>query len=246
MLGALSRLPSWELDRDEEDIRGWALRDGAGHVLGTVGELIVDTRTESVVQVVLGDGKKFSAHDVFVGDHFLTLTGGPEKTALRAPRLEGGPSVRRRRSTSRAEVPARAAPVKRPSLFAPSRSGPYKRTTPDLVLPLIDEEIDVSKRRFDAGGVRIDAHVVTKPVRPGRRACVRSTSGSCGGSSISRFSQLTPTRACATRASKCRRGPNCPSWANARSRRRRDRHQEGGRRSAWSTCETPSGTRASK
>ena len=61
MQGALTQLRSWKLDHKNEDIRGWALRDPDGHVLGTVGELIVDTDSKHVTQVVLGDGKRYAA-----------------------------------------------------------------------------------------------------------------------------------------------------------------------------------------
>jgi hypothetical protein len=73
MQGALSRLRSWELDRPEEDIRGWPMRDGAGNTLGTVDELIIDTETQYVAQVMLTDGRSFPAHDVVIGDGIVTL-----------------------------------------------------------------------------------------------------------------------------------------------------------------------------
>jgi len=73
MLGALSRLPAWDLDRREQDIRGWAVRDTDGRVLGTVDELVIDTDTKRVAQVVLAEGTLFPAHDVLIGDHVLTI-----------------------------------------------------------------------------------------------------------------------------------------------------------------------------
>ena len=116
--------PPWELDRREDDIRGWALRDREGHTLGMVDELIVDTRTENVVEVVLGDGKKFSAHDVFVGDHVpdplwsrKTHARGPQTNpAQRSQETRADPwfALTRKDIASRnADVPSilRAAPV---------------------------------------------------------------------------------------------------------------------------------------
>jgi uncharacterized protein (TIGR02271 family) len=143
MLGALSRLPTWELDHREEDIRGWAVRDTAGRVLGTVDELIVDTDSQRVTQVVLADGRQFSAHDVFIGDHVLTVGERREAIAKAAPQPVRPP------------VPAPAP--------APAYAKPRANEFGDLVIPVVDEEIDVGKRSIEAGGVRVRSHVVEKP-----------------------------------------------------------------------------------
>jgi len=142
MLGALSRLPTWELDHREEDIRGWAVRDANGRVLGTVDELIVDTESQRVAQVVLADGRQFSAHDVFIGDHVLTIGERREAMAKPAP-------------------PAARAPAAAPP--APAYVRPRTNEAGDLVIPVVDEEIDVGKRSVEAGGVRVRSHVVEKP-----------------------------------------------------------------------------------
>src|SRR4051794_31897709 len=116
MLGALSRLPSWELDRNEEDVRGWPLRDGSGNMLGTVDELIVDTDTQYVTQVVLTDGRKFPAHDVFIGDGMVTLGGEVVRRAEPAMRTAAAAPLPR--------APTPAAPLPRAPTPAPAAAAP--------------------------------------------------------------------------------------------------------------------------
>ncbi len=154
MQGALSRLHSWELDRKEDDVRGWALRDMEGRTLGNVGDLIVDTDTRTVIRVVLGDGRQYAASQVFLGDRFLTLS-RPQKRdpAIRETRTE---------SSTQTEAAARASESADPTKIE-SRPLVANRDF-DLVVPIIEEELEVSKRRYETGGIRVDAHVVTKPV----------------------------------------------------------------------------------
>ncbi len=73
MLSALSQLPSWELDHPDEDVRGWLMLDESGKTLGRVSDLIVDTDTRYVAQVVLTDGRKFPAYDVYIEDAAVRL-----------------------------------------------------------------------------------------------------------------------------------------------------------------------------
>jgi uncharacterized protein (TIGR02271 family) len=158
MLGALSRLPSWELDRNEEDVRGWPLRDGTGNLLGTVDELIVDTDTQYVAQVVLSDGRKFPAHDVFIGDGIVTLGGEIRRTETTPRAIAAQPAQPR--------VPAAAPPVAAaPRAVRTAEIVPTRRIDEnDLVIPIVDEELEIKKRIVERGGVRVHSHMTEKPV----------------------------------------------------------------------------------
>jgi sporulation protein YlmC with PRC-barrel domain len=57
----LSELSGWKLADPSEDLRGLPLADPAGHPLGTITELAVDTETNLIERVVLDDG---TAHHV--------------------------------------------------------------------------------------------------------------------------------------------------------------------------------------
>jgi len=215
MQGALSRLPKWELDRKEDDIRGWALRDTDGHTLGTVGELIVDTETQHVTKIVLADGKQYPAHDVWLGDHVLTLdspkttrtettrtvAAATPETALRTeerprseerlrteerPRSEERPRTgavaKMEKAVEEVKEKAEKAVTSAKDAIKPGREREREREgaipareaiqrTPvedtnglDLVVPVIDEELEVGTRRIDVGGMRVASHIVSEPV----------------------------------------------------------------------------------
>ncbi|MFT3925428.1 MAG: PRC and DUF2382 domain-containing protein [Myxococcales bacterium] len=171
MLGALSRLPSWELDRNEEDVRGWPLRDDVGNLLGTVDELIVDTDTQYVTQVVLTDGRKFPAHDVFIGDGIVTLGNITRQTAPRtvaappSPRAVAAPPQPQPRQAP-APAPVATAPVATaPRAVRTAEIVPTRRIDEaDLIIPIVDEELEVGKRVVESGGVRVQSHMAERPV----------------------------------------------------------------------------------
>src|SRR5688572_7097424 len=110
----LSKLPTWELDRKEDDIRGWPLRDADGRMLGTVSELVADTDSKCISQIILANGRRIPAHDVWLGDHVVTLaSAGKERIAEAKVR----------------EAPARLAAV-------PAAAPAVPKTAPDKVTPL--------------------------------------------------------------------------------------------------------------
>src|SRR5687767_12547029 len=93
MQRALSRLPSWGLDHREEDLRGWPVRDVDGRPLGRVTEMIVDTDTHHVSELVLDDGKHLSARETLIGNHELRYSGnGLRKTAQAKPLVAAAPA----------------------------------------------------------------------------------------------------------------------------------------------------------
>ncbi len=69
----LSQLDDWELVNDDQDIRGWPVQDREGNRLGTVRELIVDSDTELVEQVVLDNGAEYPNDDIELGDGVVYL-----------------------------------------------------------------------------------------------------------------------------------------------------------------------------
>jgi uncharacterized protein (TIGR02271 family) len=212
MLDTMSRLPKLELDHEEWDLRGWPLRDPKGHTLGTIAELIVDTKTQLVSQVMLRDGRKYRAHDVFIGDHFATLddvlfasqrdaraetmpadTVPADTMQKAAPRAEPAKAIPMKVATTGKAVavsgPAAVAPQVAPrivpnapkasSTVTPTRAAARPKLEPmmheqrslrdedvgsDVVIPLIEEELDVGTRRYDAGGVRVQTHITREPV----------------------------------------------------------------------------------
>lgn len=148
----LSRLRGWELDHREQDIRGWPLRDATGRPLGVVSELEFDTETRQLTHLTLGDGRRFRAHDVVLGEHFLTLA--PESTSMSSA------------SQRREKIPIAAASgaASTTAMGAGSRSNKEIGAASEMVVPIVDEELEISKRRVEAGGVQVKKHVIEQPV----------------------------------------------------------------------------------
>jgi uncharacterized protein (TIGR02271 family) len=144
----LSKLPKWELDHREEDIRGWPLRDTSGRMIGTVSDLVADTETKCVTEVVLANGKRISAHDLWLGDHVVTLGDVAKEGAAEAKVRE-----------AQAKLAAVAAPATPPRATTPAAV----TKTDDVVIPLVDEELQIGKREVEAGGVRVQTRTVKKP-----------------------------------------------------------------------------------
>lgn len=69
----LSQLDDWELVYEDQDIRGWPVQDREGNRLGTVREMIVDTDTELVEEVVLDDGTEYPNDDIELRDGVVYL-----------------------------------------------------------------------------------------------------------------------------------------------------------------------------
>lgn len=149
MQSALSQLRSWKFDHKNEDVRGWAVTNADGRVVGKVGDLIVDTGSRHVTHVVLDGGRQIPAHDLLVGDHVLTMGNGapPKRAALAAV-----PAVEKKV----------AAPV-RPAQPMPTRVVSTVPTVADLVIPIVEESFEVGTRRLNAGGYHVESHIVEKP-----------------------------------------------------------------------------------
>jgi hypothetical protein len=64
----LSDTHDYDLVYDDQDIRGWEVRDGAGTVIGKVDDMIVDTDREIVDIVRLDNGQELAARDLYIGD----------------------------------------------------------------------------------------------------------------------------------------------------------------------------------
>ncbi len=69
----LSQLEDWELVNEDQDIRGWPVEDQTGNRIGTVREMIVDTDTELVEDIVLDDGAEYPNDDIELGNGVVYL-----------------------------------------------------------------------------------------------------------------------------------------------------------------------------
>lgn len=154
----------WVFDRNSDDLRGWPVVDRGGRRYGTVSRMLVDPVTEHIVEVEVEDGRRFSAHDLLIGDQTLTLdvalVARTQPTALTQP----APAP---------EVPVRAvkAEIVKPTIAVVPDPKPAARKAAqlarderdDLLLQLLDEEISIEKRRVRSGGVHVETHLVAEP-----------------------------------------------------------------------------------
>lgn len=152
MQGTLSKLNSWELDRQSEDIRGWAIRDLQGRSLGRVAELVVDTDDKHVTEVVLGDGRRLPAHDIGIGDHVLMVL--PHTDTYSREQTPAGGIAGAGAVASDIESSKESARELRPSA---------RIEEDEVIVPLIEEEVDFGKRQVETGTTRVFSHVVEKP-----------------------------------------------------------------------------------
>ena len=74
----LSKTDDWKLEHSDQDIRGWEVRDANDNKIGEVDEMMVNTDTEYVDQIVLEDGTTYPARDIHIGDRVVYVEGVAE------------------------------------------------------------------------------------------------------------------------------------------------------------------------
>jgi stress response protein YsnF len=72
-IAPLSQLKDYKLVNSKQDVRGWEVKDSAGHDLGKVNEMIVDTDREQVTELKLDSGRDVPVREVTLGDHVVLL-----------------------------------------------------------------------------------------------------------------------------------------------------------------------------
>lgn len=173
----------WVFDSRADDLRGWSVVDRNGKRYGAVTRMLVDPATEYVVEIEVEGGRRFPAHDLFVGDGTLTFDAAPEtkaesKAATRPEpvKLAAIPAEPQEQAQQAQQtLPARQPPpalerqVREPVVaeIKPAMKHTAQRARDDrddLLLQLIDEELAVDKRRVRAGGVHVETHLVAEPV----------------------------------------------------------------------------------
>ncbi len=147
----------WVFDDNADDVRGWPVRDQRNAVLGTVGEVLIDPATAYVTGIRLADGTRIAADRVRLGDKELYVT-NPAPLAAAAPVAPAATKP----VAAVAAAPAADKPIAKVVPFVP-RAAPAIAPD-DVVLELVGEELDVGKRRYDAGGVHVETHVVAESI----------------------------------------------------------------------------------
>ena len=160
----------WVFDQNSDDIRGWPVLDDNGNRLGTVMELLADADSGYVSEIVLADGQRFLAHDLEIGDKVLHLQRARvaatpiAAAATTAARPAVATKLAEPTAPPKLEIVPKAPAVTKPAIVEPPAPQAVRTIGDDVVVQLIDEELDVGKRRFGAGGVHLETHLVTEPI----------------------------------------------------------------------------------
>ncbi len=70
-----SETDDWELENDDQDIRGYSVVDEQGLTLGTVRDMYVDTDTETIDRLVLDNGQEIDVANASVEDGMIRVGG---------------------------------------------------------------------------------------------------------------------------------------------------------------------------
>src|SRR3954452_10524447 len=70
-----SESDNWEVENDDQDVRGWDVVDQQGQTIGRVSDMYVDTRTETIDRLVLDNGSEIDVATVLVEDGTIRLGG---------------------------------------------------------------------------------------------------------------------------------------------------------------------------
>lgn len=130
----LSQLDDWELVDEEQDLRGRPLLDQQGHPIGTIAELLVNTKTGYVDAIELEGGAVYAAAEF---------------------ELQGGSAVLTDRTDRRGRegVPPAPGAVEGGATPSPSRQpSPAAVRRPGLLPPLEDERFVVREVETGAAG----------------------------------------------------------------------------------------------
>jgi sporulation protein YlmC with PRC-barrel domain len=64
----LSQNNDWSLVNESQDIRNWKVYDAAGESVGHVSDMVINTNTEEVEEIILNDGTRYPTQDIRIGD----------------------------------------------------------------------------------------------------------------------------------------------------------------------------------
>lgn len=137
----LSKSDEYELVDKDRDIRGWQVQDHAGHQLGKVAELIVDTERETVTHIILENKVEYSIHDIEIADGHIVLGAAATTAAL-------GAVTTANQQTVRIDTVA-----------------PAVNAQGDMRLQVVEERLRIGKRQVEQGGVRVSTQVTDRPVQ---------------------------------------------------------------------------------
>ncbi|TLU88689.1 DUF2382 domain-containing protein [Dyadobacter sediminis] len=182
---------AFEIADGQPDIKGWDVKDTAGNQIGEVEELIFDTQTRKVLYIIvdLDDNKlELDGGEVLVPIGLATLDEKEDEVVLAEltaqklgalPRYEKGKITPATESQIRITFTGLAAAVAPGAAtyqshpegfyehehFNDDRFYGSRATSGVESIPVIEEDISISKKQVQTGGVRLTSRIVERPVQ---------------------------------------------------------------------------------
>jgi uncharacterized protein (TIGR02271 family) len=164
-LEKLEDLGDWEIAEGETDPRGYDLMGGDGQTIGTIENLLASPSTQKAHFAIVETGGWFDNRRFAVPLYAIEFKGGRAYTPFvreqfqSAPEWHHGDGDWNRYDSywmGLAAVPAASS-------AAPAASDTV-RAGEEVVIPVVEEELQVGKRQVERGGVRIASRVLEQPV----------------------------------------------------------------------------------
>lgn len=134
---SLSELDDYKLSDSDQDCRGWDVVNASGTQIGKVREMLVDTERERVTALELDSGAQIPASEISLSDGRVVASGSGIAGA----------------GATTTTTPATVTGVARNSVVDGV-----------LVMPVVEEEIQIGKREVDRIGARVSTRVEETPV----------------------------------------------------------------------------------
>ena len=137
MRSRLQDLSGWKLADHDQDIRGWPVKDDTGREIGRVDDMIVDTDTRHVETVMLNNGAELPVSALDIRDHSVLLD---------------------------RDYAARYAGTGGLMSHATTGGKPTADREGHIRIPIIEEHVEIGKRRVETTGATVHTSVEEKPV----------------------------------------------------------------------------------
>lgn len=142
-LPTLAELDDWQLEDNDQDIRGWPLENKAGDRLGIVSRMLVDRDRERVAAVVLEDGSTVPVERIDILSDRVVLN----DAVLQAASPVGGAVAEERIQLAEESLVVGTREVERGHIRVRSR---IVETPVQEQVTLREEHVEIARRSVDA------------------------------------------------------------------------------------------------
>jgi len=162
-----SQQDEYDLVNSGQDCMGWTVVDQAGNPIGTVSEMLINTDTEMVDSILIDRKKRISASDFALRDGRVVVRG-----IMHDGELEMGENATTATTTT-TNTENQPPQQQQPQQHAAMQNTPNARNISgvtraasdnEVVLPIVEEQLRVSKRKVERGGANVRTNVTETPV----------------------------------------------------------------------------------